>query len=298
MNNNLSQNQFRYSTNMKDKPNSQGTLFGVDKSQRTPESRQPRGFSPQRYADVTKALDVKVENTRGKSWMGHEHGGTRMMVHNSHAEQLARSVNSVARSTVPLSDITKPHPDQPKSDDNPSLSMGIWNKTVDETGEQGHYNSPGSTAIKGEGRIAIMQGAGDDTPIHEIGHHVDRGHPYKTPEDQGRAEGFADAYAAKHTRTAGYKKKPVDIPSNPSPWHYHEGVGVGHGYKARQFDEGYRQNHPPIQPKQFDGLGDKTYPKGHIQGQLPLLHKTTTTGPMNWETGERQKGVAWRYADE
>jgi len=290
---------------MKDKPNSQGTLFGVNPSQRTPESRQPRGFSPQRYGDVMKAIDVQRKDRGPGNYGGHQHGGRSYTVYGGHAEQLARTVNAVARSTIPLSHMTQPHPDQPASDDNPTLHVGVWNHTVEEEGEQGHYSRSGSTAMKNQARIAIMQGASDETPIHEIGHHRDamtRGLHYSTPREQGTAEGFADAYAQEHGRTAGYKKKRTEVKAYPRSWK----AALGHDdYETTNFADSYKKQHTPLNEKQFDPQApppgqEKTYPSHHVPGQQALLHKVyAREGKTNWETGEKEKlPSSWRYNED
>jgi hypothetical protein len=277
--------QFDYGPRTKNKPNAQGTLFRAPSSMRTPESRQPRGYSPERYRAVQEALGVRRTSQGPGTYGGHEHGGMGMHVYHGHADVLARSVASVARSTVPLEHITRPVPDQPASEENPDLHLGVWAKD-DKRPERGHYSKPGSTAIKHQGRIAVNEDATDQTVIHEIGHHVDRANPYRDPAEQGAAEGFADAYASRHARTAGYKQRPAPREPHPEDWHAHlEAQGRGDHYEKQAFDYAYRKQHPALQPGQFDdpsGLGPKTYPKGHIEGQLPLLHKTADYDPHNW----------------
>src|SRR5580700_5006990 len=87
--------QFNLQSNMKAKPNSQGTLFQANASQRTPASRQPRGYSPERYKAVGQALslDVPFGHDPGTGWAR------------------ARATAAVARSTIPMSHLEDPDSD-------------------------------------------------------------------------------------------------------------------------------------------------------------------------------------------
>lgn len=290
---NLSSGQFDLTPRINNKPNAQGTLFRAAPSQRKPEARQPRGYSPERYRAVAEALDVRFKNRGPGTYGGHEHGGMSLNIYQGHAETLARATAAVARSTVPLSDITRPHPEHGRSEDNPDLQMGVW--VGDETHERGHYSGPGTTAQPWAGHIALFHHADDITPIHEIGHHVDRGHPYGTAGDQGRAEGFADAYAATHARTPGYRQRRVGVDSRPQVWHAEPWLEGDYG-KQSEFDQAYRTQRAPLHPQQFDfiedtrrTLGPKTYPPHHVPGQQSLLIKTGTYNPdgtvrdIRWE---------------
>jgi hypothetical protein len=266
---NLSGDQFSYGPRTKNKPNSQGTLFRVNPSQRTPESRQPKGYSPERYRQVTEALGAKFRPGL------HEHSNSNLGIYHGHAETLARAMASVARSTVPMKDITRPDLSQPKSNANPDLHVGVSGEKSVNSGE---YKTPGSTAMKGEGRITLYpQHSHDSTVLHEIGHHVDRDRisAFSNDADLGYAEGVAENYAEQHGRKPGYKSRKAE-PSNHSPSDWH-GEYLNNNYaRSREFDHGFRQARPVNYENHADpsGLGPNTYPKGHIQGQLPLLIKT------------------------
>lgn len=287
---NISKSQFHMVTNMKAKPNSQGTLFGVNPSARTPESRQPRGYSPERFREVTAATGINYGTSSG----GH---GKSLRVYSGHAGTLAKAAESLARSTVPMSDITRPHKDQPASDENPDLDIGIWPEESMK-GNLGHYSRSGTTAMKGQGRIALASGTEktvDQTVLHEIGHHVDRGSPYNTAESTGRAEGFADQYAETHGRTPGRKKKAVSVAHEPERWHHNRYASSS----PYLFDKGYSSSRN-LQPKQFNineppPGHEKTFPKGHIQGQQALLHKIYGE-PARY--GRPATPTTWRYADD
>lgn len=292
--------QFDMRSGFKNKPNSQGTLFRADPSQRKPEARQPRGYSPERYREVTEALDIRFKDRGPGTYGGHEHGGRSMHIYHGHAETIARAAAAVARSTVPLSDMTRPDPNQPASPENPKLEMGVW--VGDDSHERGHYSKPGTTAIPERGGIALFHHADDITPIHEIGHHVDRAELYRTPAQKGRAEGFADAYAAEHARTPGYKQQRVPVESHPSEWHNEPGL---EGYSRREeFDRAYLAQRG--EPKPFDAmedtrrtLGSKTFPPHHVPGQQALLHKTATYDPAAAYVNGRApvKDIRWVMPD-
>lgn len=298
----LNGDQFRYESRIKNKPNAQGTLFQVNPSQRTPESRQPRGYSPQRYGEVADALDIKRKNFGPGTYGGHEHGGMAMQVYRGHAETLARATSAVARSTVPMSDITRPDASQPSSQENPSLHMGVWNRTSEEAGELGHYSAPGTTAQPDEGHIALSIDATDNTPIHEIGHHVDRDSDRgRSPEAHGHAEGFADSYAQEHGRTAGYKQKPVPVESRPSAWNNSYGM-KDDNYSHARFAGAYTQERSNLNTDQFSFESRRAsgeLPKEHVTGQLPLLHKQPAGRRMNRQTRDYEDAPAsWSYNHE
>jgi hypothetical protein len=276
---NLNSGQFDMTSKIKNKPNAQGTLFTPDKSARTPESRQPKGYSPERYQAVGEATGMSRKNGS-------------MHVYGGHAETQARAWASLARSTVPVEHLKRPDTSKPASEKNPSLNIGVRNH---EKGDpSGHYQAPGTTAMKHQGRIALFKGAAaDDTVIHEIGHHVDRDRSSPADRNQviphaGSQEGFADRYAAEHMRTAGYKKKKVDIPSRPGDWTGSPGYAPhGDSYEQHRFKSGYNKerhgnSQGPIQPLQFKS----ELPKEHVKGQLPLLQKQMDTSGNN---------AQWRY---
>lgn len=322
----VSRPQFDYQTGFKNKPYSQGTLFGVRPEARTPESRQPRGYSPERYTAVLDALEARRKHWGPKTYGGHEHGGHGFVVYHGHAETLARSVAAVARSTIPMSDITRPHADQPETNENPRLHLGVWAPS-DARNELGHYSKPGTHAVPGQGRVAITNYPlsdvaknypGDDeqakanraimrdelelTPIHEIGHHTDRDRPYGTPVERGRKEGYADAYAAQHAKMPGRSslsggrgqrrgQRPIPVPESPYAWHSER--GLEDPYSRQSFDYGYQQHHRvPQHDPDPSGLGVKTYPRNHVEGQEALLHKT---GSLDW--GGQFKDIHLRMPD-
>lgn len=264
---------FHLASNMKDKPNAQGTLFSASPSQRTPESRQPRGYSPERMRAVRQELSAdKVTPMQG--------------------EQMAQenAYRTVARSTVPLNDIAK------TSAGEPNLTVRV-SAPAHEGGFAGVPSGAAAVYKKADssvsyGRIDVLpKYAHTFVPIHEIGHHVDRAEPYKTPQQQGRAEGFADAYADEHAKKPGYKSRPATtVPrdrSNYGIWTQ----GMSHGM-ADAFDERYQQQRRGslLQEAQF-GPG-KDLPKEHIPGQNRLLDKQV--GGAAWEPDVKAP-AKWHY---
>lgn len=266
----LNGDQFRLESQIKNKPNSQGTLFRADPSQRTPESRQPRGYSPERMQAVGQAL-------------GHRYGGKIWAPPGLHEGQ-AQALATVARSTVPLSDIqreTQGH----------KLQMNVTNTIHKDYGVRpdalGNYENADSH--QPVARIELLPKATKGTtPIHEIGHHVDRDRPYGSDEEKGRSEGFADAYAAKHARQPGYKRRAQPVDSEPGKWGSND---FQPSFNAAYNTERHGSPHGALQPQQFGT--SKDLPKGHVPGQLPLLHKTTS-GVGRYES---QQTTKWDYAD-
>ena len=213
-------------------------------------------------------------------------------------------MRTVARSTVPLSDI------QGKS------GMGNVSLHATESIDTGAYNGIQSGAA-GEYRKA--EGLYDPTihvapkytntfvPIHEIGHHVDRAEPYKTPHQKGRAEGFADAYADKHARKPGYKRQPATTVPRDSGSYGIWTKGMSQGM-AGAFDERYQQQRygkqpgPALQQAQFGYQvpGEDGLPKNHVPGQNRLLDRVTSmqrTGSP--EAGDSQTPVhRWDYTQD
>lgn len=278
----LNQSQFDLRSNLKNKPNAQGTLFKADKSQRTPESRQPRGYSPERMQAVRKTLTPGgINRSNMEAYEISRTGKTPTVV--SGQDQAMRTV---ARSTVPLSDI------QGKS------GMGNVSMHATKSIDTGAYNGIQSGAA-GEYRKAV--GPYDPTihvapkytntfvPIHEIGHHVDRAEPYKTPHQKGRAEGFADAYADKHAKKPGYKRQPATTVPRDSGSYGIWTKGMSQGM-ASAFNERYQQQRPTLQEAQF-GPG-KDLPKNHVPGQNRLLDKSV--GGTSWNPDVKAPAT-WHY---
>lgn len=278
----------------KDKPqrqrgDQQGTLFRVNPSQRTPESRQPRGFSPERWRDVGLATGLlpwrRDEKTGERVISGN--GGVR--VYHAHAQNTADTLSTIARSTVPMEDLK-------------NLTVHASGET--ENGSTGVYKR--KTAI---GPVAeTFKGSGQSTtPIHEIGHHVDteagtiRNGNAASLADNGRDEGFADNYASKHARLPGYKRKPAEVPSHPSGWDNQYGM-KDNPYGRTQFASGYHQErgtgqYAPLNEDQFaDRRASGELPKSHVSGQLPLLHKQPGGRRMNYQTRDYEDAPAsWSY---
>lgn len=215
----LNGEQFHLASNMKAKPNSQGTLFSANPSQRTPESRQPRGFSPERMTAVKQRLNRKPGHVEASPGMH---------------ESQAQALQTVARSTVPVSALN-------------NLSIGSTEyrgRGGVPSGADGVYYDPKMT-MNGRGQIAVLPSAAKGfVPIHEIGHHVSQGR-YNTPGEMGHEEGFADAYADEHARKPGYKSRPDPAPGRlQRSWSWPN-------EKPRDFSNSYMEARPPLHPAQF-----------------------------------------------
>ena len=206
-------------SNIKGKPGSQGTLFQVkDKSLLNPQQRWPRGYSPERQAEVRGALDRVRFTTRNVN--AHE------------PEQRARVTDTLARSTAPVRHLS-------------------FLQQVDDTPDEG---TEGVYYPQSKRLHVDMHGAGkgdegrEQTLLHELGHHhanttpkggdTVRGDLSRLGEDRARRhmpshaepdapltgtaramgaqevkrgveEAYADNYMNEHYRTRGRNPQPV-----------------------------------------------------------------------------------------
>lgn len=273
----LSQSQFHLASNLKNKPNAQGTLFSANPSQRTPESRQPRGYSPEREQAVGSALSLRRASTVAGGYLAAERAQVRQ---------------TVARSTIPLADIRSGHPIMrvsPVYDDYKGLprgAAGVYYRGDDNNGED--------PQIK-----VLPKYAHTYVPIHELGHHVDRNSPYHTPQEKGRAEGFADAYADTHAKKPGYKSRPATtVPRDHNSygvWTQGMSPGMASAFDERYQKARYGQTQGPLQPAQFSHQvpGEDGLPKNHVRGQNRLLEKISHVG---W--GPDATGPKWDYVQD
>ena len=166
-------------TNLKNKPNAQGTLFSGGASQIPAEKRYPRGYTPERMRAVEQSTIVEGMQT------GHlgQYRTTRQGI-----------LDNLARSSAPLKDIEGFH----VSVANPDQS-----EVMSKMGVGGEYRK--QSGFWGSATIHMSRVDGP-TVIHELGHHAsakDRTWhaTYGTPRQRGEEEGFADHYADEHFRT-------------------------------------------------------------------------------------------------
>lgn len=220
---------FHLATNMSAKPNAQGTLFSANPSQRTPESRQPRGYSPERL-DAVRSTISEYPRT-GKERFGQD--------------QMTRTV---ARSTVPLSDIQAKDVSLIMHSSNAQSTVGV------PAGAAGVYHAA-DKANPDKALISVLpKYAHTFVPIHEIGHHVDRASPYHTPHEKGRAEGFADRYADEHAKKPGYKSRPATtVPrssKNFGVWTQGMSTGMAGAFEG-SYNKARTPPRAPLNPQQF-----------------------------------------------
>lgn len=163
-------------TNLKNKPNAQGTLFSGGKDQIPDEKRYPQGYTPARMRAV--AGTAMVEGAQMQSV-----GGYMKTRHDA--------LRTLARSTAPVEDMKKFR-----------LQVGNEAETAEmhEKEKTGDYRK-GDNGW-GNARVSLEHAHGS-TVIHELGHHVSHTQgtehsEYALPSQRGREEGFADSYADKH----------------------------------------------------------------------------------------------------
>lgn len=257
---------------------SQGTLFRVDKSQRTPESRQPRGYSPERIRAVDKrfGFSKEAEFRLHPPFPGDTH--TPRYAGNPDAAHVLRTI---ARSTVPMHHLNK-------------LDTIISGHKFDDHSTRGQYDKLDDV----EGSFhSILVGEGEAqsaTAIHEIGHHVGRkrfpnyGQSY--PYMSGQSEGHAEHYAEEHAREPGYKRKPAkefrkkqEPDREAYPWIHHMRLGLTNG--GSDFRRGYREEREPEaikkRSKEMDAGVNRTF-----HGYQPGLE--------GWNAATRN----FKYSDE
>lgn len=167
-------------TNLKNKPNAQGTLFSGGKAQMDPAKRYPRGYTPERMREVTSTVQFPDDH------YSHEVGRDYY--------NRANAMQNVARSTVPASHLE-------------GLTLKVLpSKGALIGGGAGVYEDDKRTAK------VLQHSSGTATVIHEIGHHVSSksnadSYGAGTPRERGHEEGFADRYADEHFRLDPSSKK-------------------------------------------------------------------------------------------
>lgn len=265
---------WRYETRMKNKPNSQGTLFSGGTEQRTPESRQPRGYSPERFNEVAQATNLRTTN--------YETGKRVPTTYPGNEFPTAQLLQTYARSTIPVEHFNAP-------DENGSK---VTHYATDDVAKNnaGEFRSTIGPSYPTQIRVMPKHVSGY-TPIHEVGHHVSlnvagtehskRMKDYgvsdipanwdTSPRMRGMEEGFADNYAQEHARNTGYKPKPVNVQRQFGAWH--NSYFRMHNWNASVFDTAYNSVRPnnQLSPRQF--TPSTGLPKEHIEGQIPLLQK-------------------------
>lgn len=183
--------QWNLQTNLKNKPNAQGTLFSGGKSQIPDEKRYPRGYTPERMADVKNTVQFPVSRgyAQGRDFFNR-----------------AAAMQTVARSTIPTSDMA-------------GLTMSVLPTKGRTLSGNSYYESSEKT-------VKLMQSdATRDTVVHEIGHHVSHTlgtthSAYDTPRARGEEEGFADTYTDKH-----FREDPQAKAKSMAKWDQRRGVG-------------------------------------------------------------------------
>lgn len=175
-------------TNIKAKPGSQGTLFQGGSEQMT-DAKWPRHYTPERLAEVKKAVAPGQKRFRDEPYMQQydTNGETRKLIDN------------IARSTVPAAHLNRLQFSPGKSVNDMTTGSGDHSFTAG-----GDYTNPPTANPNSVGVIRVLRGdAGHPVPIHEIGHHVSHlagTQSYGTPTQRGTEEGKADAYAEEHFR--------------------------------------------------------------------------------------------------
>lgn len=249
----------------------QGTLFRAHKSQRKPESRQPRGYSQDRYQDVGRVTGL-LKPATNPHYGPVDANKTRVTGYKNERSEYAQTLSTLARSTIPLEHFEDNTPHFYAHSDLGAGTMGEY-----------QWGDPGRVPP----RLHVATGhSKDPTAIHEMGHHNlhmsgwDPGEDM-TPEARGHDEGSADRYALEHYRNPGYKRSPMSekqrLQETGQPWNWFNAYGYTSGTigtrKRNAFTQYY--NNAYLNGEQFDQdlLRDPGLPKNHVPGQRPLIHK-------------------------
>lgn len=173
-------------SNIKGKPDSQGTLFQVkDKGLLNPQQRWPRGYTPERQQAVN-----EVMHGANSPYLLSDKAGT---------GPARRDLNeTIKRSTVP-----------PEHLGGVKFQPGQASLAIHDGGRFGGGEIHGVYENERQGKdpeISILKGQESTfVPIHEIGHHVSANEAtphaeYRTGYQRGQEEAFADRYAHEHFR--------------------------------------------------------------------------------------------------
>lgn len=175
-------------TNIKAKPNSQGTLFSGGKSQMNPEKRYKRGYTPERQRAVHEAVDVYHSKRGEDGYMEEPHLNT---------PQTRHVFETLKRSSAPVSDMRGLRVEVTT----PQLNHWAIGDTTLYSASGYYQGNPEGWHPRGN--MTLSEAAKGPTIIHELGHHASNlaGTPHSaanTPRRRGQEEGFADAYEDKH----------------------------------------------------------------------------------------------------
>ena len=190
-------------SNIKGKPGSQGTLFQVqDKSLLNPAQRWPKGYTPERQAEISGALrNAEIQST------------TRTYPPQSDSHVRARLVDTIARSTVPAEDLhglSRIH-DQPA----PGHDASYW-PAIRTMGVHMFKPVSGDVDFADLPKKVEPNTEGEKNLIHELGHHHDQVNRvtvglvnndkdllYTPGARDDAAEAVADNYYVEHARGRG-----------------------------------------------------------------------------------------------
>lgn len=224
---------------LKDKPGSQGTLLRGG-TRYSSDARFPRGYTPERLHEVADAVNNwnsgpgANKGARANTYRDYEYRTPPDFLPSGRhdAEPHRRLVDNIARSTVPVSDITNAEPGR---------RTHFWvSRRFDGEMEQKeqagtHTHHPPGHSNRHDIFIATPY-VGDTTPIHEIGHHVShmtgQHAGYSTDTERGQEEAFADNYAEKHFRDRRGKQQDVGTYAG----------GPSAGRRSEEFFKSYYQH--------------------------------------------------------
>ena len=206
---------FEMRTNIKARPNSQGTLFQGGKP--TAQHRWVRGYTPSRMAAVAGAIEnaggihIGAAADAGELGLSHPHYNPFSA---EHTKRLM--LEPLARSTYRIPDMSR-------------LSGGIHLRMAipDRTGEAAHYSPQEKRIVvnpqehRGDARTQLAKA--DAVLMHEMGHHVDlthnalgydmqaRMHPMGFEGIRGHLEHNADAGMIEHFRNDPRNQRRTNI---------------------------------------------------------------------------------------
>jgi hypothetical protein len=286
-----SESDWHLGPQLKDKPGSQGTLFSGG-TKYSSDARFPRGYTPERREEVAGRIVAPSGHPRDE---GGVRTGTRSLNYKDvtygykgstlnppehvSREPIRRVVDTVARSTVPASDL------EDKSGGQLTVRTGIQFAPTegDSLGTAGQYH-----AFVRHPEVHLGPGFEDKpTVIHEIGHHVSHQQgtdhsEYYNAREQGQEEAFADNYADTHYR---------DRKGRPEPRGTYAG-GIRSPKRNETFFEAYhgmRETTGPQLHPQDNRVAFPNDPEARVHPggsrDVPMLRKTYQYGDVKDKAG-------------
>ena len=281
----MAKEQWDLRSNVKNKPNAQGTLFSGGAAQMNPEKRYKKGYTPERQHAVGEAL---------RGWGVNDYRTPEYdLPRDQHDYRPDLGPHALAAlETLKKSSIPPEHLKNLRINvvDRHDEGSGAIQHGLDED-VLGEYHAlsrktvmhttvaPGSVwgkqvprKVVTHGEINVGHDSGPWTLIHEVGHHVSgtTGTPHSEYNDahtRGSEEAFADNYADKHATPAMAKKgrgrenyEPLDDQHDGRPGEFHSGYDLVRGPVGTRPMNHWDRHEAAYQQKQQHAQNNPTLP--------------------------------------